>query len=285
VKVSNSIQPVNSKVDDAQFRQQKIKEIAVQFESLLMNTMLKTMRSTVQASDLIDNEGEIRHYREMLDTEFSNALAGKSNGLGIADMIIEQYGQPPVSTVSAGKEMQSMPASKLSFKRAVSAYQKNVDNSLEQIVKKLNPALSDTLDKYSGEIYEASNSTGLRPELILAVINQESAGNPDAKSVKGASGLMQLMPETAKEVGVTNIYDPAQNITGGSRYLAKMLQRFDGNLDLALAGYNAGPGNVEKAGNKVPQYPETEKYVQQVSSTFKTLCNDIDIPPQKMRGM
>ena len=90
MKVSNSIQPVNSKVDDAQFRQQKIKEIAVQFESLLMNTMLKTMRSTVQASDLIDNEGEIRHYREMLDTcNHSYVLsAGKIIAQGGKDAIL-----------------------------------------------------------------------------------------------------------------------------------------------------------------------------------------------------
>ncbi len=75
MKIQNGIQPAVNKVDTTQIDQQKIKKIAVQFESLLMNTMLKTMRSTIQSSGLIDNEGEIKHYREMLDTEYSNALA------------------------------------------------------------------------------------------------------------------------------------------------------------------------------------------------------------------
>lgn len=285
MKIQNGIQPANSKVDKTQIDQQKIKEIAVQFESLLMNTMLKSMRSTVQKSDLIDNEGEIRHYRDMLDTEFSNALAGKSSGLGIADMIIEQYGKPQVSTSDSGKEMLPIPEKRISLGKAISVYHDEAGKPLRQIAQDTSAALADTLDKYSIEIDEASKSTGLRPELILAVIDKESAGKSDAISSKGASGLMQLMPATAKEVGVSDPLDPAQNITGGARYLSKMLDRFDGNLELALAGYNAGPGNVERAGNAVPNFPETENYVQRVQTTYKKLCNDVELSPQKKEVM
>ncbi len=115
MKIQNGIQPVTNKVDTTQIDQQKIKKIAVQFESLLMNTMLKTMRATIQSSSLIDNEGEIKHYREMLDTEYSNALAGNGSGLGIADMIIEQYATPPVSTAGSGTEMLPIPEKRISL--------------------------------------------------------------------------------------------------------------------------------------------------------------------------
>lgn len=285
MKIQNGIQPVINKIDKTEIDQQKIEQIAAQFESLLMNTMLKTMRSTVHTSDLIDNDGEIRYYREMLDTEYSNALSGSGSGLGIAEMIIEQYGKPPVSTAGSGTEMLPIPEKRISIDKAISAYHDESGKPLRQIAQETNSALADTLDKYSVEIDAASKLTGLRPELILAVIDKESAGKADALSSKGASGLMQLMPETAKEVGVLDPLDPAQNITGGARYLSKMLDRFDGNLELALAGYNAGPGNVERAGNTVPNFPETENYVRRVQSTYKKLCNDVELSPQKKKVM
>ena len=107
----------------------------------------------------------------------------------------------------------------------------------------------------------------LNRSLLKAVIKVESNFDPKVVSSKGAQGLMQLMPETAKEVGVSNPFSPSDSIYGGSRYLRKMLDTFDLNLDYALAAYNAGPGAVRKYGG-IPPYDETENYVKLVKHYF-----------------
>src|SRR3990167_4162734 len=112
---------------------------------------------------------------------------------------------------------------------------------------------------------------GIRPELALAVAEQESGFNPEVTSPKGAMGVMQLMPGTAADMGVKNPFDIEQNIRGGLAYLAKMLEMFDGNEVLALAAYNAGPGNV--VGGRVPNNPETQKYVPSVLSKVTRYSN------------
>jgi len=112
-------------------------------------------------------------------------------------------------------------------------------------------------------IDKAAAANQLKPELIRAVIEQESAGKPCAVSVKGAMGLMQIMPETAAELQLADAFDPARNVEAGSRYLKQMMERFKGDLKLALAAYNAGPSTVA-AGGAVPNIPETEAYVKAI---------------------
>ncbi|HVL39761.1 MAG TPA: lytic transglycosylase domain-containing protein, partial [Fimbriimonadaceae bacterium] len=104
--------------------------------------------------------------------------------------------------------------------------------------------------------------------LLDALVAEESAYDPNARSRAGAMGLSQLMPGTARELGVADPFDPAQNLRGGAKYLAQMLQRF-GDLRLALAAYNAGPGAVEKAGLAVPPYRETQEYVERVMKSYQ----------------
>lgn len=123
-----------------------------------------------------------------------------------------------------------------------------------------------------GLVQSNAATFGVDPNLIRAVIANESNFNPNATSNAGAQGLMQLMPQTAASLGVTNSYDPTQNVWGGTRYLRSMLDRFGGDTSKAIAAYNAGPEAVEKYGG-VPPYPETQAYVNNVLGTYEQYKN------------
>ncbi len=142
-------------------------------------------------------------------------------------------------------------------------FQKILDTSMEN---RKNPTsasrneINELIDKYSAQ-------AGLDVDFVKAVINQESGFNPNATSKCGAMGLMQLMPGTAQGLGVTNAYDPEQNIQGGTKYLKGLMDRFDNNKSLALAAYNAGPNAVKKYGG-IPPYQETQNYVKSVLARY-----------------
>lgn len=140
-------------------------------------------------------------------------------------------------------------------------------------IKTTRPALNRRAAAFEPYILENASLHQVRPELVRAVIQAESAFNPAARSHKGAMGLMQLMPGTAAELGVSDPYDPEQNIRGGVAYLKALLTRYDNNEELALAAYNAGPGAVARYG-AVPPYRETRDYIRRIKGV-----SEVQRPP------
>lgn len=127
------------------------------------------------------------------------------------------------------------------------------------------PVAPPQIDRLVGQ---NANAWGVDPALVKAIIANESGFDANATSKTGAQGLMQLEPGTAADLGVANAYDPAQNVWGGTRYIKGLLDRFNGDVRLAVAAYNAGPGAVEKYGG-VPPYAETQSYVENVLGAYQ----------------
>ncbi len=150
----------------------------------------------------------------------------------------------------------------------------------ETVVSKLTMGSSSSLKGFTtgnpmhdSYIVEASRRYNIDPLLIYSQMHQESSFKIRATSHKGASGLMQLMPATARRFGVTSIYDPKQNIDAGVRYMRWLLDTFNGNVVLALAGYNAGEGAVMKYGWNVPPYRETQEYVRRITARYSAISD------------
>lgn len=156
--------------------------------------------------------------------------------------------------------------------------------------KEITLTQANRLAKYAPRIQECSRKYNVPVELICAVILQESGGNSRAVSRAGARGLMQLMPATARRFGVTNSFDPNQNIEGGTKYLRSLMDRFNGDYRLVLAGYNAGEGNVTKHGNTIPPFSETRAYVPAVLSYADSIWQILhsgpaaNLPPHARRA-
>ena len=130
------------------------------------------------------------------------------------------------------------------------------------------PLVQTSSSGYGDLVRKYAAQNGLEPSLVQAVIKTESDGNPRCVSSAGAMGLMQLMPENVREAGISDPFDPEQNIAAGTKQLSGLLSQYHGNLDLALAGYNAGPGNVHKYGG-VPPFTETHNYIKRVRAAME----------------
>jgi soluble lytic murein transglycosylase-like protein len=138
-------------------------------------------------------------------------------------------------------------------------------------------AINSQVTALMPQITQAADANNIDPNLLAALVQQESGGNPNAVSSAGAQGLTQLMPGTAASVGVTDPFNITQSLDGGAQYLAQMLSQFGGDVSLALAAYNAGPGAVSAAGG-IPNNGQTPNYVSSVLSNYMSLSPPSDFP-------
>lgn len=141
------------------------------------------------------------------------------------------------------------------------AYQNSQSNQNQLMISHSKQAISNKIDAIA-------RYYGLDPVLVQMIVKQESGFNPNARSSANAMGLMQMIPSTARRFGVSNPYDPDESLHGGCRYFVWLLRRYNGRLDLALAGYNAGEGAVERHGYKIPPYKETQGYVRAITNGY-----------------
>lgn len=229
-------------VDAGSARAKKLEKAASDFEALLLTHILKSMRASAEMFGDGEEEAGTGMMSEFADEQLAIAVA-RGGGLGLARLLRERLlneGAP-----GAVVRHDAVPPRTAHPARPRVPSDAGEAGDVESIVAR------------------AAKRFDLDPDLIRAVIAQESAGRTDAVSGKGAKGLMQLMDGTAREMGVRDPFDPEQNVHGGARYLRHLLDRFQGNLELALASYNAGPAAVERHGG-IPPYPETERYVERV---------------------
>jgi len=166
-------------------------------------------------------------------------------------------------------------AKKLRKGRLLTSNNLNYSHSNQPLTQTTNMNWAGTLSGFTtgdaavdSYILDSGRRNAVDPLLLYAIMHQESTFKARAMSNKGARGLMQLMPGTAQRFGVTSIWDPRQNIEGGTRYMRFLLDLFDGDVNLALAGYNAGEGAVMKYGHRVPPYSETQEYVRRISRRY-----------------
>lgn len=270
-------------------KQVKLKKAARDLESFFVLYMLQAMRGTIPKSDLLENGPGKDIYTALFDEELAKNIAGSSSS-SLSEMLYNSLaGQlessvndkknyvertasaaavntnQPVTTAISTDETNSV-APKVSSGDEVAAAKSTTtsSNTIPEFQSLRPKVIADpVLETYGTAISEASREYHVDPRLIYSVIMAESSGQAEAVSPKGAKGLMQLADSTAAEMGVTDSLNPQQNIMGGTKYLRQLLNRYDGDLTLTLAAYNAGPGTVEKH-NGVPPFSETKSYVKKV---------------------
>jgi len=223
-------------------KQLKLKKAAEEFESIFVNQLLKSMRTT---SFTEKQDGFGKDIMLSIADEAVSKQISSSGSLGIAKLLYEKIAEK----ISGSEEITSL------FPQT----------NIQQISKNSkNDFMISEIDYLIGQ---ASKKYDLSPKLISAIIKQESGGNPHAVSNKGAAGLMQLMPDTAQSLGVTDSFNPKQNIFAGAKYIRSLLDQF-GDVKLALAAYNAGPGRVKEY-NGIPPFKETRQYIDNIMADLK----------------
>jgi Rod binding domain-containing protein len=239
----------------------KLEKVSKEFENILTSMMLKSMTKTTDGLFGKDNYGG-----DVLDVLFETEISKhitESQGMGVADQIYKSI------TGEALKNNKTITRDRLLDNPIPIQRDMNI-NSIKKNITRPSSNAMQRLEKYNSLIDEASNKFNVDKQLIKSVILTESAGKANAKSKANAKGLMQLMDSTATDMGVRNPWNPKDNIYGGTKYLSKLLKDFDGDLDLALAAYNAGPGNVKKY-NGIPPFKETQNYIKRVNNYLNIL--------------
>jgi Rod binding domain-containing protein len=251
IEPAKSDDPKVKQVDrDFETRKLQLKKATRDFESFFYLHVLKAMRSTIPKSDFLKDGlgGEV--YNSMFDMELAKKMSGSSAN-SLSELLYRSLEKHIASASSQPAEDYRLP-------------EQNTPNFRDTgTTIKTDPVLSN----YGSMIDEISRKYNLNPRLIYSVIMAESGGDFQAISPRGAKGLMQLMDSTAVEMGVSDTLNPRQNIEGGAKYLRRLLDKYDGDLKLALAAYNAGPGVVSKY-NGVPPYSETRRYIVKIMETL-----------------
>ncbi len=238
----------------------KLAKAAQDFESMLTQMMLKSMTKTTGGMF-----GEESFGGDYFDTIFETKLASyisENKSLGLADMIYKNVIGENLDMNKIKQELQSVSNTEL----RVAPRKIKIEN--DSIAISPSKGSINRLNKFDDIINKASKSFGIDKNVIRSVILAESAANPKAMSNANAKGLMQLIDSTASDMNVKNVWNPEDNIFGGTKYLSKMLDQFDGDLEKSLAAYNAGPGNVKKY-NGVPPFEETKNYINRIKGYMK----------------
>lgn len=248
----NEVNQINHNLSAEQ--KEKLQKAAIDFESIFTSMMLKSMMNTTEGG-LFGSDG---YGSDIMDGIFESKLAdymSYSNSLGIAGMIYRKMTGEELNPENPIKRISnfSLPI-KLNF------------NELPVI----SPSSSslNRLQKFDEIISKAASTFNLNENIVRSIILAESAGNEFAISKANAKGLMQLIDSTANEMGVRNVWNPEENIFGGTKYFAQLLRQYNGDMKLALAAYNAGPANVDKY-NDIPPFEETKNYVARVLGYLK----------------
>ncbi len=276
------------------------------FEAIFVNMFLKEIKSGLfgssssmnseESSDSLSFGGDtLMGYNQML---FSEHISNSIGGIGIANLIYKNLTGEYLTENAKEKVKEIIPDIQNILEKVKNNPEDNqTDNKSKEIniiaesssnnessksTESNKPNISNhenfvsrvetRINKYDKSITEASAKYDVPVPLIKAVITAESAGKSDVISKVGAKGLMQLMDGTADYLGVENSFDPVENINGGTKYLNELLKKFDGNMKLALAAYNAGPGNVIKY-DGIPPFKETQQYVEKVLAYHKKYEN------------